>query len=193
MPSSRPTLDPGHVYRTRDLSQWTANPARLARRLVDDGRFKPLAHGLFVHPRRSRFGVVPPTDEEVMRSFLDGPFVLTGPERWNALGLGTSATFAAQLVYNTKRSGEFTLGGRRFLLRRVAFPEPQPPEWFVVDLLQHAEQAAADRDDLTTALTNAMRRGRFDAERLRAMAREYGSLDTQARVASALGAAERAA
>ena len=193
MPPSGPMLEPGHVYRTRDLLQWTANPARLARRLVDEGRFKPLAHGLFVHPRRGRFGLVPPTDEEVMRAFLDGPFVLTGPERWNALGLGTSATFAAQLVYNTKRSGEFTLGGRRFLLRRVAFPEHPSPEWFVVDLLQHAEQAAADRDDLTTALTNAMRRGRFDAERLRTMAREYGSLDTQARVASALGAAERAA
>ena len=193
MVTSGPMLEPGHVYRTRDLSQWTANPARLARRLVSEGRFKPLAHGLFVHPRQSRFGVVPPTDEEVMRAFLNGPFVLTGPERWNALGLGTSATFAAQLVYNTKRSGEFTLGGRRFLLRRVAFPGPQSPEWFVVDLRQHAEQAAADRDDLTTALAKAMRRGRFDAERLRAMAREYGSLDTQARVASALGATERAA
>ena len=96
------------------------------------------------------------------------------------------------MVYNTKRSGEFTLGGRRFLLRRVAFPVHQSPEWFVVDLLQHAEQAAADRNDLTTALAKAVRRGRFNAERLRAIAREYGSLDTQARVESALGAAARA-
>ena len=193
MPTRGPALEPGHVYRTRDLSQWTSNPSRLARRLVDEGRLKPLAHGLFVHPQRGRFGLVPPTDEEVMRSFLDGSFVLTGPERWNALGLGTSATFAAQLVYNTKRSGEFMFGGRRFLLRRVAFPEQPSPEWFVVDLFQHAEQAAADRDDLTTALTKAVGGGRFDPERLQAMAREYGSLDTQARVASALGATARAA
>ncbi|MCY3646767.1 MAG: hypothetical protein OXH07_07325 [Chloroflexi bacterium] len=189
MPSSGLVLEPGHVYRTRDLSQWTSNPARLARRLVERGQFKPLAQGLFVHPRKSRFGAVPPADEEVMRAFLDGPFVLTGPERWNALGLGTSAAFAAQLVYNTKRSGEFTFGGRRFLLRRVAFPEHPSPEWFVVDLFQHAEQAAADRDDLTTALDSAVRSRRFDPELLRSMAREYGSLDTQARVASALGAA----
>ena len=56
----------------------------------------------------------------------------------------------------------------------------------------HAEQAAADRDDLTTALGKAVRRGRFDAERLRVMAREYGTIDTQARVESALGAAARA-
>ena len=45
----------------------------------------------------------------------------TGSEHWNALGLGTTAVFPAKLVYNTKRSGEFTLGGRRFLLRRVGF------------------------------------------------------------------------
>ncbi len=192
MSTNTMVLEPGHVYRTRDLSQWTANPSRLARRLVDRGQFKPLAQGLFVHPRQSRFGAVPPADEEVMRAFLGGPFVLTGPERWNALGLGTSAAFATQLVYNTKRSGEFTFGGRRFLLRRVAFPEHPSPEWFVVDLLQHAEQAAADRDDLTTALASAVRDGRFDTERLRSMAREYGSLDTQARVASVLGASQAA-
>lgn len=193
MPTSGPMLKPGRVYRTRDLSQWTTNPTRLARRLVDEERLEPLAHGLFVHPKRGRFGVVPPTDEQVMRAFLGGPFVVTGPERWNALGLGTSAAFAAQLVYNTKRSGAFTLGGRRFLLRRVAFPKHPSPEWFVVDLLQHAEQAAADRDDLESALAGAVKRRRFDAERLRTMAGEYGSRDTQKRVASALAIASRAA
>ena len=41
-----------------------------------------------------------------MRTFLDGgPFVFTGAERWNALGLVSTAAFAAPLVYNTKRSG----------------------------------------------------------------------------------------
>ena len=47
-----------------------------------------------------------------MRAFLDGGrFVFTGPERWNALGLGTTALFATPLVYNTRRSGTFELGG----------------------------------------------------------------------------------
>ena len=137
---------------------------------------------------------MPPTDEAVMRAFLDGaPFVLTGPERWNALGLGTSAAFAAQLVYNTKRSGEFQLGRRRYLLRRVAFPKQPSPEWFVVDLFQHAEQAAANRDDLTRALGEALRRGRFDAARLRTCAQEYGSRDTQQRIEEALDAARSVA
>jgi len=37
-------------------------------------------------------------------------------------GAGITALFAAPLVYNTKRSGTFELGGRKFVLRRVAFP-----------------------------------------------------------------------
>lgn len=61
---------------------------------------------LFAHPSRSRFGSVPPRDEELVRAFLDGaPLVFTGAERWNALGLGTTAVSAERLVYNTKRSG----------------------------------------------------------------------------------------
>ena len=85
-------LEPGRVYRTRDLATWSANPPRLAKRLVDQGELVPLAHGLFARPKQSRFGPVPPLDEEIMRAFLDGgAFVFTGPERWNALGLGTTA------------------------------------------------------------------------------------------------------
>ena len=91
MPTKGSMLKRGRVYRTRDLSRWTANPARLARRLVGEGKLRPLARGLFVHAKEGRFGEVPPTDEAIMRAFLGGPFILTGPEQWNALGLGTSA------------------------------------------------------------------------------------------------------
>jgi hypothetical protein len=174
------------VYRTRDLAVWSANTPRLARRLVEGGALVPLAHGLFAHPRQSRFGPVPPRDEEIMRAFLDGgPFVFTGPERWNALGLGTTAVFAVPLVYNTKRSGTFTFGNRRFLLRRVAFPEDPPAEWFVIDLLEHADQAAASPADLAEALGRALAHGRFDRGRLVELARRFGSRATQTLVEGA--------
>lgn len=180
-------LEPGRVYRTRDLATWSANPPRLAKRLVDQGKLVPLAHGLFAHPKQSRFGPVPPLDEEIMRAFLDGGlFVFTGPERWNALGLGTTAVFVTPLVYNTKRSGTFTFGNRRFVLRRVAFPENPPTEWFIVDLLEHADQAAASPDDIAHVLARALARGQFDRERLRDMAKRYGSRPTHARIERAL-------
>lgn len=151
-----------------------------------------LAHGLFAAPKRSRFGDVPPSDSELMRAFLGGgPFVFTGPERWNALRLGTTAVFATPLVYNTKRSGLFVFGRRRFLLRRVAFPDLPTPEWFVVDLFENAEQAGADPKELRASLELALRSERFDRERLLAMAMHYGSRITQSLIRNALEASAR--
>lgn len=177
------------MYRTRELAKWSANATRLAMRLVRDGELVRLGQGLFAAPKVSRFGNVPPSDSELLRSFLDGaPFVVTGPERWNALGLGTTATFATPLVYNTKRSGRFELGRRAFVLRRVAFPERPPAEWFVIDLFEHAEQAAADRTSLQASLARALRAKRFDRDGLAAMAERFGSRRTRALVQGALEA-----
>jgi hypothetical protein len=154
---------------------------------VQTGKLVPLARGLFTRPKRSRFGDVPPSDEEVLRAFLDDtPFVFTGPDRWNALGLGTTAVFAEPLVYNHKRSGRFVLGGRAFQLRRVAFPEAPPPEWYVVDLLEHARQAGASRGDIAKSLARALVSGRFDPERLRSMAERYATQSTRDFIAAAI-------
>lgn len=173
---ANPRLRKGRVYRTEDLSAWGANTSRLAKRLVREGKLVPLAQGIYAYPQLSRFGAVPPSDEETMRAFLrNTPFVLTGPDRWNALGLGATAVFAAPLVYNTKRSGRFVIGGRTFLLRRVAFPKYPSPEWFVVDLLEHTDQAGVAREAVFEALGHALETGKFDSKRLLSMASEYGT------------------
>ncbi len=179
---AQPKLQPGRVYRTRELARWSANAPRLAQRLVRDGLLVPLAHGLFFHPETSRFGPVPPTDQALMRGYLGGSsFVLTGSERWNALGLGSTAVQAITLVYNRKRTGTVELGGRRFVLRRVDFPKDPAAEWFAVDLLDHAEQAAMSRDELARGLDGSVRRGVLDRERLFAMAARYGTADVRSR------------
>lgn len=169
------------------------NPSRLAKRLVREGVLVRLAIGLYVRPRIGKFGPVPPTDEELMRAFLGGsPYLFTGPDRWNGLGLGSTAMFSARLVYNTKRSGELELGGKRFLLRRVRFPARPEPEWFVVDLLENHRMAGVSREMLEENLAAALRAERFDEEELRAMASEYGTKSTQALVARAIRAAREA-
>ncbi len=176
MPRPLPVLPlhPGRVYRTRDLGRWSSNPTRLAASLVRRGTLSRLGHGLYAQPRTGRFGAVPPTDEDLLRAFLGGaPFVVTGPSAWNALGLGATAVHADTLVYNTKRSGTFHLGGRAFRLRRVAFPESPPAEWFVVDLLQHADEAGVSRREVAERVGRAVASGRFDAARLRDMAERY--------------------
>lgn len=177
---TEPKLEAGRVYRTQDLAEWGANTPRLAKRLVKQGILEPLAHGMYFSPKRGRFGSVPPSDQELMRSFLsETPFVFTGPDRWNALGLGSTALFSKPLVYNTKRSGTFSFGGREFLLRRVEFPENPSPEWFVVDLLEHTQQAGVSKSEVANALQRAVSNGQFNAGRLSEMAVRYGSKNTQ--------------
>ncbi len=179
--ASHPTLQPGKAYRTRDLAPWSANAPRLAKRLVREGVLLPLAHGLYMAPETSRFGPVPPSDLELMRRFLDdSPFLFTGPEHWNALGLGSTAVFAMPLVYNTKRSGTFQWGSRRFQLRRVAFPAAPSREWFVVDLFEHADEAGASAQELAQGLKRALARGTFNRKVLAAMVERYASKKTQA-------------
>lgn len=84
-----------------------------------EGRLREVTHGLYYTLVPSKFGPAPVADEVLLRAFLDGePFLISGPPRWNALGLGATAMFASTLVYNTLRTGDFTLAGRTFVLRR---------------------------------------------------------------------------
>jgi len=170
------SLTPGTVFRTAALRRWGENPTRLAHRLEREGRVQRLGHGFLYVPRETKFGTAPPSDEALMDALLDGtPHLVTGPVRWNALGLGSTALHVHPLVYNTKRTGTFTLGGRTFELRRVAFPREVTAEWFVVDLLRHTDSVGLDRDDLARHLVAALKRGRFDRERLFDMADQFGT------------------
>ncbi len=192
--ASQPQLEPGRVYRTHELGRWSANPTRLAKRLVGQGVLRQVAHGLFYRPVRSRFGPVPATEREVIRVFLGGsPFLITGPRRWNGLGLCTTALFALTLVYNTKRTGEFTFDGRRYLLRRVNFPDNPPQEWFVIDLLQHHDMAGISPDQLEEGLDITLRADRWDRAVLRKMAQQYGTKATQELVDRCIVRAEKGA
>ena len=65
-------LKKGRVYRTKDFARWASNPSRLVKCLVKEGRLVRLGYGLYAHPEPSRFGPTPPTDQEVVRSFLEG-------------------------------------------------------------------------------------------------------------------------
>lgn len=182
-------LDPGRVYRTRDFSATDRNSARKAKALVEIGLLKKVGPGLYLHPKPSRFGPVPASENELMRAFLaDSPFIFTGPSRWNSLRLGTTGVEAVSLVYNTKRSGRFELGGRSFLLKRVLFPLEPSPEWYVVDLLENCKEASADPESVLQALKMALPFGRFSRVKLSEMAGRYGSKRTCLALAKILAA-----
>lgn len=180
-------LTPGRVYRTAELRRWVSNPTRTAERLVASGELRKLRHGLYYRPQRSKWGVVPPARDEVLRALLkDTPFVVTGSGVWNALGLGSTAVFAIPLVYNSKLSCDTTIAAFRFAFRRVRFPRRLFAEWFVVDLIQNRRMAGLDAETLVPALCSALKEGRFNAALLTRTAVEYGTRDTQATVAEAI-------
>ncbi len=186
-------LAPGRVYRTRDFAARTKNPTRLVSRLVREGRLRKLQGGLYYAPASSRWGELPPDPAGLLTTWLQGregrDWIFTGSEAWNALGLGSTAVHPARWVYNRRRSGEFTLGGHRFLLRKVPFPPSPSPEWFVVDLLDHAKEAAVDREEVLRRLAEAVAAGRFDRGRLQAMAQEFGRKATREGIERAIAAA----
>lgn len=153
---------------------------RFARRLEREGLLVQLSRGLYYRRSHTQGG---PADEAIVRAVMgDHPFVLTGSERWNALGLGAVKGGLA-MVYNTKRSGVLQLGaGRELLFRRVAFPRRPSPEWSVVDLLENAHRVQADKGDLLVALRRAVAQGRFERAALWRMASRYGKARTRREV-----------
>ncbi len=188
MPAAvRPRLKPGRVYRTKELARFGKNAPRLAKRLVAEGELLPLAHGVFVRPEQSKFGPVPPSREELMRAYLNGGrFVFSGPEQWNALGLGSTAMFASPLVYNESRSGEVELGGRRFTLRRVAFPKNPSAEYFAVDLMKNHKKAGISLGQIESGLRRAITEGRLEPSKLRQNAQRFGTKAAQQAVEHAI-------
>lgn len=180
-------LAPGRVYRTQEFKRWSSNPTRTAEQLVRSGDLTKLRNGLYYRPKLSKWGAVPPSRDEVLRSTLKGtPYLVTGSGAWNALGLGSTAVFPVPLVYNTKRSGEETIGSFRFAFRRVRFPRRPTPEWFVVDLIQNRREAGLDVETLIRNLSAALRTRRYHAERLMEIAADYGTRETQSIVAQAI-------
>jgi len=122
-----------------------------------------------------------------MEAFLEGaPHVFTGPEYWNALGLGATALFPAYLVYNTRRTGEFVFGGYHFILRRVKFPRKPTPEWYAVDLIRHRNMVGLGRETLVQRLRLVLDQGKLEPQRLRKMALEFGTKETQQLVDEAI-------
>ncbi|WP_417276506.1 hypothetical protein [Castellaniella sp.] len=144
-------LRAGHVYRREDLTRLSSAVDRDLGKLVATGRLNKLAQGLYHVPKASRFGPLPPDDDQVVQSFLRGDrdFLLFSPSAYNTVGLGTTQLYNRTLVYNRKRHGVFKLGKREFDFRvKPRFPRQLTPEFLFVDLLNNLDDLAEDRDSV---------------------------------------------
>jgi hypothetical protein len=179
-------LRPGRVYRREDLAQWSKSVDRHARQLVDLGVLKKLRSGLYYYPEISVFGQVPPDDVELVKSFLkEDDFLLTSFNAYNALGVGTTQLYNQSIVYNHKRHGIFTLGGRTFDFRRKPrFPKKLTQEFLVVDLLNNLQELAEDEDSVRARALAKVQQ--LSATAVRRAARQFGKVSTQKLIEQAL-------
>ena len=175
-------LQVGRVYRRMDLAHLSKSVDRHINQLLSIGMLKKLARGLYYAPRHSRFGPLPPSDEQVVKEFLrDTDFLIVSPSSYNTVGLGTTQLYNITLVYNHKRHGVFKLGNRQFHFRvKPRFPKKLTPEFLYIDLLNNLEELAEDRDSvLSQARTKYLS---FNQSLLLKTLDNYGSMATRKRV-----------
>jgi len=172
-------LKQGEVYRRADLEKWSKSVDRHLKELVDAGVLQKLQNGLYYCPKKTVFGVAPAEDKKLVESFLkDKDFLLTSPNSYNALGLGTTQLYNTQVVYNHKRHGLHTLGGRTFDFQlKPKFPRNATEEFLVVDLLNNLDRVAEDQDAVLDRVANKV--ASFDSKKLLSTARKYGKVRTK--------------
>jgi hypothetical protein len=175
----RKHLRPGQVYRRADLARWSNAVDRHLRQLVEDGTLTKLRGGLYLFPKDTAFGKAPAEDDKLVSAFLrDHRFLLASPNAYNSLGVGTTQLYDKTVVYNHKRHGNFSLGGRKFDFRfKPAFPRKLNREFLLVDLVNNLDELAESGDDVLLRVKKTA--SSYDASRLRRAARDYGTVKTR--------------
>lgn len=169
-------LKAGKVYRRADLLQYTTAPDRHLSALVSEGSLTKVSQGVYYVPRTTDFGVLPPDDKTLVKSFLkDDRFLIFSPNMYNMLGIGTTQLYNERVVYNHKRHGSFELGGLKFRFhRKQDFPSSLTKEFLLVDLVSNLKTLAEDE---YTLLENIKRKAaEMDSDKLSKTVERFGSI-----------------
>lgn len=173
-------LKPGRVYRRETLLSFSKAIDRDLITLINEGLLEKVAAGLYYKPATSRFGALPPNDEELAKAFLrDDLFLLYSWNQYNSLGLGLTQLYNCVVVYNHKRHGLFRLGGKTFDFRRPArgFPNKLTVEFLLVDLINNLNELAEDADYVKTRVKDIIHR--FDSKKLASNVKQFGKIATK--------------
>lgn len=180
-------LRSGHVYRRSDLAQWSNAVDRHLKQLQEDGTLTKLSAGLYYCPKQTVFGRAPAEDTKLVEAFLkDTRFLLSSPNAYNALGLGTTQLYNEMVVYNHKRHGRFQLGGRTFDFRmKPHFPKTLSEEFLLVDLVNNLDRLAENADAVLSRVKDKSKA--LDTPAFRRTVRNYGDLRARKFFAQTLG------
>ena len=177
----------GVVYRRVGLLPYSNNLDRDLNTLVNQNKLKRPAPGLYYKPKTSRFGLLPPSDEALVKAFLKKPFLMYSWNDYNTLGLGLTQLYNQVVVYNTERHEEVTLGNRKFAFKRPnnGFPARLTREFLLVDLLNNAKYLTEEINGLESKIKTKL--GEFDPTLLLQLAEQHGKVYTRKLIAALLG------
>lgn len=169
----------GKVYRREDLTKYSNSIDRHLEELQQDGTLEKVGPGLYYYPKKSPFGNVPPDDKELVRSFLkDDKFLITSPNAYNSLGVGTTQLYNKKVVYNRSRHGIINIGGKTFEFKSVKdVPSKVTREYLVVDLLNNLEDLAEDHDEVKKSIVRLARH--LNPKSFRTNVRRFGKVRTK--------------
>ena len=137
-------------------------------------------HKDYITFRKSRHLDMPLRKRKPLFVFFlnDDRFLLTSPNAYNSLGVGTTQLYNTRTVYNHKRHGEVTLGNRKFTFRlKHQFPNTATPEFILVDLVNNLDKLAEDHGGLLNKLLS--RAERMNSRKLMKAIRMYGNSRTK--------------
>lgn len=172
-------LKPGRAYRRADLAQWSTAVDRHIRQALDDGLLRKCAGGLYYVPKKTVFGDAPADERELVSTFLKGDdYLLASPNAYNGLGVGTTQLKNRTVVYNHKRHGRFSLGGRTFDFRmKHSFPKTLSREFLLVDLVNNVRELGEEPEAVLVHVRD--RASAFDGRKLEKATRAYGNERTK--------------
>jgi hypothetical protein len=172
-------MQPGQVYRRAQLAQWSNAVDRHIKKLLADGTLVKLKGGLYHYPKATTFGAAPAEEETLVRAFLkDDRFLITSPNIYNTLGVGTTQLYNEVVVYNHKRHGHYKLGGRMFDFRlKPNLPETLSKEFLLVDLVNNLDRLAENTSMVKERVKSKM--CSFDLDALGRAVRYYGKVGTK--------------
>lgn len=174
----RKHLKAGMVYRRDDLAKWSTAVDRHIKEMLASEELVKLAAGLYLYPKQTAFGKAPADDATLVSAFLkDSRFLITSPNAYNALGVGATQLYNETVVYNHKRHGQFTLGGRTFDFRRKPFfPKKLTEEFLLVDLVNNLDQLAENEQSILSRVKE--KTAQLNSKTLQRVAQEFGSVRT---------------
>jgi hypothetical protein len=172
-------LKPGEVYRRTELANWSKSVDRHLDELVQEGTLQKLSQGMYYFPKETVFGKTPPDENMLVQSFLkDHRFLLTSPNAYNSLGVGTTQLYNVRTVYNHKRHGEFKLGNKTFHFRiKPHFPKKVTDDFLLVDLVNNLEELAEDKVEVLKKVSAKVQV--MDRKKMKHSVAEYGSVKTK--------------